>query len=690
MAGPIHIVIIEEDQLISTWLADLLHTADYRVSVIADASIAVSSARSGQVDIILTELATTDVDGFELLRDFKSRHETEYIPIMVMTSSNHEDDFRLAFEAGADDFVRKPIAPHELLGRINALLRHKQDKDQLRAKRRDTAMLLELTQILTSTRNIDENMFTVVRSVANLTNFERVSMILFGQGEDPVDAFVIAASDNPSMKRHRIELTTYPELLEVRRRSRPLVIPDIDHSDLLHQVRDTLHQKNVRSCVVVPILLDDEVQGALLLRTSSEQEHWPANIMEFCVLVANATSIALRNARTYDDLRTRAAFAEVRKREAEKKAEIFERFGDYFHFSTIGMMVTDHDGAVAFANEEAGRIVEATPSAMVGQNLGVFFGDNREVVHSMISDAAQSNDVFTREITLMAPRSAVTRTVIVRLRHLEQHMGTFIVSLTDVTEERKLGEELQRTKDFLESLIDSSPDAIVAADRNGDMVLFNRGAERLFGYKAEEVIRPDKDRPATGVSRRRITRLYARPDQAFLIMKALKDAREAGEETVSFPRIEIRGRNGEEIPVAMNASFIYEGDVEVGTMGIFRDLREKEEVERKLNAVEAELAQRERIAAMAELAGAAAHELNQPLTAVMGYAELMLKRLPPEDRNRRAAEAIFREAERLADIVKKIGRITKYETTSYVGQTRILDLDKAAQSDETPPSAGGK
>jgi len=81
---------------------------------------------------------------------------------------------------------------------------------------------------------------------------------------------------------------------------------------------------------------------------------------------------------------------------------------------------------------------------------------------------------------------------------------------------------------------------------------------------------------------------------------------------------------------------------------------------------------------VSELAGTAAHELNQPLTSVLGFAELLTRRgLPADDAQREALAAILREAERMAQIVRKIGRITRYETKAYVGSTQILDLDKS-------------
>ena len=87
----------------------------------------------------------------------------------------------------------------------------------------------------------------------------------------------------------------------------------------------------------------------------------------------------------------------------------------------------------------------------------------------------------------------------------------------------------------------------------------------------------------------------------------------------------------------------------------------------------------EKQAVIAELAGTTAHELNQPLTSIMGYAELMRKKLSPDDQHYRAVDTILREAERMAEIVRKIGKITRYETKAYVGSTQILDLDKSTE-----------
>jgi signal transduction histidine kinase len=130
----------------------------------------------------------------------------------------------------------------------------------------------------------------------------------------------------------------------------------------------------------------------------------------------------------------------------------------------------------------------------------------------------------------------------------------------------------------------------------------------------------------------------------------------------------------------------------VGTVGIFSDMRDRLRIERELETAQAELRRNEQRGLLAELAGAAAHELNQPLTSIMGIAGVMQRRLgegPDADVARRSLDTIVSEAERMAEIVRKIGRITHYETKPYVGGARILDLDASAALAEVAPDGAG-
>src|SRR5207244_3985867 len=99
-------------------------------------------------------------------------------------------------------------------------------------------------------------------------------------------------------------------------------------------------------------------------------------------------------------------------------------------------------------------------------------------------------------------------------------------------------------------------------------------------------------------------------------------------------------------------------------------------MEERLASAQEKLEVSERQAVAVELAGAAAHELNQPLTSVMGYAEMLSKKLGAESPHIRLVDTIQKEAERMAAIVKRIGSLARYETKSYVGGAQIIDLDR--------------
>jgi signal transduction histidine kinase len=169
-------------------------------------------------------------------------------------------------------------------------------------------------------------------------------------------------------------------------------------------------------------------------------------------------------------------------------------------------------------------------------------------------------------------------------------------------------------------------------------------------------------------------------------MRMLRSTSYGGVGRLEQTRREVRIASGETVPVSMTASIVYEGEREVATVGILTDLRERIRIEQRLLDAQQKLQLSEKQALVAELAGAAAHELNQPLTSIMGYAQLIQRQSDKDAAHLRAVGVILSEAERMAGIVKKIGRITKYETTDYVGSARMLDLDRAAaESDPAMP-----
>lgn len=340
----------------------------------------------------------------------------------------------------------------------------------------------------------------------------------------------------------------------------------------------------------------------------------------------------------------------------------------YFESSADSVVVSDAEGRILFVNRAAEGLTGFARKSLVGRPISSMVpAEQRAAVAAVVAGvlAGSNIDGFDLEMTTTAGEriwvSLSTSTI------LAEH-GAAILLFRDVTPERRLEEELRKTKEFLEKLIDSMVDAVIAADLRGTIILFNAGAAQLFGWPADEVI-----------GTMSAEKLYP-PGVARQIMRTLRSASHGGIGRLELTRREIVTRTGDVVPVNMTGSILYENGREVATVGILSDLRERIRIEQRLLQAQEKLLITEKQAVVAELAGAAAHELNQPLTSVMLYLEMMGRRMAPDDHNYRAVQGIGREANRMAEIVKKIGRMTRYETKAYVGGASILDLEKASGS----------
>ena len=247
-----------------------------------------------------------------------------------------------------------------------------------------------------------------------------------------------------------------------------------------------------------------------------------------------------------------------------------------------------------------------------------------------------------------------------------------VISFEDVTDLRETERELIKTMEFLESLIDASVDAIIATDMEQQVVLFNPSAERVSGRHVSDVLGNVKLEDLLGRS------------SAELVTQRLLAPDHGGEGRLEPTMLELLDLHGTRIPVQLSASLIYEHGEPSAIVLIFADLRDRIRVEERLADAQKKLAFTEKQGVLAELAGTAAHELNQPLTSMMAYAELLLRQSEPGSTGAKTAEVLIREAERMSEIVRKIGKITRYETTAYVGQQKIFDLDRAADASSDP------
>jgi DNA-binding NarL/FixJ family response regulator len=105
---------------------------------------------------------------------------------------------------------------------------------------------------------------------------------------------------------------------------------------------------------------------------------------------------------------------------------------------------------------------------------------------------------------------------------------------------------------------------------------------------------------------------------------------------------------------------------------------ERHHLQQSLTMAQQQLLKTERLRVLMETAGAAAHEINQPLTAILGYTELLLYQMAKDHPWRVDLNGIREACKRIQKIVQKMNAIQNYETKTYIGDTRIVDLDASA------------
>ena len=124
MGGAVHsLLFIEDDDQIRLALTMALEDEGYKVREAPDGRTGLAEFAEHEADLVLLDLRLPDMSGFDVCRALRAR---SIVPIIIITAQTDTHDLVAGLEAGADDYVTKPVVPKELAARIRALLRRVQ------------------------------------------------------------------------------------------------------------------------------------------------------------------------------------------------------------------------------------------------------------------------------------------------------------------------------------------------------------------------------------------------------------------------------------------------------------------------------------------------------------------------------------------------------------------------------------
>jgi two-component system cell cycle sensor histidine kinase/response regulator CckA len=323
------------------------------------------------------------------------------------------------------------------------------------------------------------------------------------------------------------------------------------------------------------------------------------------------------------------------------RAHEAERLRRFYEALSCGIIVQDAAGRVVHANQAARDLLGTTDVVLAGSP-----GSDHRVVHEDGSSAEGNAHPLSRARQTGQPIRGVVHGVFTGTASerwcLVDAVPVFdpatgllveaVASITDITQRRRAETELRNTSDTLSALIQASPLAIFAFDPAGKLTSWNAAAERMFGWKAPEVL----GHTLPGIA----------PDQ----LREFREHHLAVLAGKSFIDLEVRWqrRDGALLMLSLALAPLYGGLSEVrGVIALAADLTERKKLESQLR-------QSQKMEAVGQLAGGVAHDFNNLLTAIMGYTSLLLKVVPPQDPKHEDLLEIDRAAGRATELTQQL------------------------------------
>jgi two-component system, LuxR family, sensor kinase FixL len=324
------------------------------------------------------------------------------------------------------------------------------------------------------------------------------------------------------------------------------------------------------------------------------------------------------------------------------------------------IVAIDTGGAIRTVNRATERIFGYRAAEMIGRNVNMLMPEpyagehDRYLAHYLgtgdkkiigigreVSGRRKDGSVFPMDLAVGEAKAAGEK--------------IFVGIIRDISDRKAAEAALRAGEMRLRSILDTVPDAIVVIDERGLVESFSPAAERLFGYADAEVVGHN------------VSTLMPSPYREAHDSYLDRYLRTGERRIIGIGRIVVGLRkNGETFPMELQVGQFEAGGTRFFT-GFVRDLTEQQATERRVQDLQAELLHTSRLSVMGQMASTMAHELNQPLTAVVNYLEAArhLSGRGPEGAER-AAELMERavgQAERAGDVIRQLRRfVSKGET----------------------------
>jgi len=319
---------------------------------------------------------------------------------------------------------------------------------------------------------------------------------------------------------------------------------------------------------------------------------------------------------------------------AQRKNEA--RFTELFETLQEGIYVTTPAGAILDVNPALVRMLGYDSKAeLMSRSVAEVFVDRaeRKTLQKAI-DAAPVPEGLEITLARKDGTTVICLNTASAIRNTAGEVVRYQGSLTDITERRHVERRLHQQQEFAGRLVDSFPDLIMVVDGASNYTFVSPRARDVLGYEPDEI--------------REIALGGRTHPEDRLALKTVYGHVLSGKEVFASLEVRVRHKDGEWRRLRCHFSPLSDerGQIE-GVVMSCRDVTE-------LKRLEEQLIQAEKLAAMGQMLAGVAHELNNPLTAILGVTELLRERQGFDEPAKRQLELTHRQARRAARIVQNL------------------------------------
>jgi len=307
-------------------------------------------------------------------------------------------------------------------------------------------------------------------------------------------------------------------------------------------------------------------------------------------------------------------------------------FSAVFESSGEALLLTDLSGVIYRTNERARQLLGLRETNARGIGLGTVLAEQSGANLLLLCDAANASKGSSVEAALVTGHP-----IRITLRSVLNHPRSLLLCLEEGSLVQRAEANWRRVEAELQSILDWVPTGILVFDRAGHLRFSSARFSQLFGVDARalrdtktiedmrEVLSPRFDNPKT----------FSAPWESFA----------RGEGETSHDELEML-RPSRRIIERFSRPVLDRENRPIGFLQIYSDVTSERQIKAKMS-------QTEKMAGVGQLVSGIAHELNNPLTAIMGYAQLLLGHTPRPDQLEEVRK-VYQEAERARRIVKNL------------------------------------